>query len=194
MLIYAAIEDAIIARIKAASDSGALGYRLAHVDSYGGEFDDETFFTQFRKFPAVWVTVGGSKPKVVSARKAMRSPTIAVMVGTRNVRGERSTRHGTVSEPGSYQLLDDVCRLLDGSDLGLAISALELGADRTLFNTRMGNEARSVLAVEISTTFTWTQPDQEAGAPDLTNIGLRYYLKPGDDVEDASDTIALASP
>lgn len=31
MLIYAQIEDAVIARVKAASDNGALGYRLAQV-------------------------------------------------------------------------------------------------------------------------------------------------------------------
>lgn len=43
--------------------SDARGYRLADVASYTGEFDDETFFTTVRKFPAVWVTVGGSKPQ-----------------------------------------------------------------------------------------------------------------------------------
>ena len=98
MLIYAQIEDAVIARIKAASDSGALGYRLADVASYGDEFDDETFFTAVRKFPAVWVTVGGSKPQRKSARVWTMAPVIAVMVGSRSVRGERFTRRGAVGE------------------------------------------------------------------------------------------------
>lgn len=191
MLLYAQIEDGIIALIQAASASNSLGYRLTQVGSYGGEFDDESFFTQFRKFPAVWVTVGGSKPRRISARKWELSPTIAVMVGTRNVRGERQTRHGTVNEPGSYQLLQDVRLLLAGQTLGLPIEALSIGPDRTLFNTRQGAEARSVLAAEFFTRFVFTAPENTAGIPDLTRIGLHYYLKPGDDTEDANDEITL---
>jgi phage gp37-like protein len=193
MLIYAQIEDAIIARIKAASDTGALGYRLAEVASYGGEFDDEAFFTQVRRFPAVWVTVGGSKPQRKSARVWIYSPVVAVMVGARNVRGERFTRHGSVGEPGTYQLLQDVTDLLAGQKLGLPIEPLSPGADRTLFNVKQGNEARSVFAREFGTFFIY-QVDAEAGnaaAPDLTGINLRYYIKPGDDTQDASDELLL---
>ena len=191
MLIYAAIEDAIIARLQAASDSNALGYRLAEIASYGGEFDDETFFTQVRKFPAIWVTVGGAKPKPISARKTLYTLTIAVMVGTRNVRGERQTRHGAVNTPGSYQLLDDVRRLLSGQAFGLAIAPLRTGADRTLFNTKLGSQARSVLAAEFATDYTFTVDDQDGDLPDLERIGLHYLLKPGDDAEDSSDSITL---
>ena len=196
MLIYAAIEDAIIARLQTASDSGALGYRLAEIASYGGEFDDETFFTQVRKFPAAWVTIGGAKPRPLSARKILYTLTIAVMVGTRQVRGERSTRRGSVNEPGSYQLLNDVRRLLAGQSFGLDIAPLRPGADRTLFNTRLGAQARSVLAAEFATDYTFTidDPDSADSLPDLTRIGLHYNLKPGDDLEDASDQITLAAP
>jgi phage gp37-like protein len=193
MLIYAAIEDAIIARIQAASDTNALGYRLAQIGSYGGEFDDETFFTQFRKFPAVWVTVGGSKPKRAGARTWLLSPTIAVMVGTRTVRGERQTRHGSVTEPGSYQLLEDVRNLLVGQALGLAIAPLAVGNDRTLYNTRQGAEARSVLAAEFHTSCTYAPPDPDAAAADLALVGLNYYLRPGDEIADAVDTVTLAA-
>lgn len=194
MLAYAQLEDAIIERIRAASESGALGYRLAEVGSYGGQFDDEAFFTQFRKFPAIWVTVGGSKPQRITARKWQIRPVVAVMVGTRNVRGERHTRHGSVREVGTYQLLEDVRNLLTGQSLGLSIDPLSLGADRTLFNTRVGAEALSVFAAEFHTAFTYVTPDPDADAGDYTEIGLRYYLQPGDDTADASDTIPLATP
>lgn len=189
MLIYAQLEDAVIARVKNASDSNALGYRLAHVDSYGGEFDDETFFTQFRKFPAVWVTVGGDKPKRVSAKVWECALTLAVMVGARNVRGERFTRHGSVGEAGTYQLAQDVRDLLSVQDFDQLVAPLALGPTRTLFNTRQGNEARSVLAIEFTTTYTYRPPEPDEA--DLTGINLRYYLKPGDDVEDATDTLTL---
>lgn len=191
MLIYAALEDAIIARLQAASDSGQLGYRLAQVASYGGEFDDEAFFTQFRKFPAVWVTVGGAKAKSIGAKKTLLQPTLAVLVGTRNVRGERQTRHGTLDEPGSYQLLEDVRRLLAGQTFDLAIAPLRPGADRTLFNVKMGNEARSVLSAEFMTSFVFTIDEETTLLPDMTSIDLKYYIKPGDDVQDAHDVVTL---
>lgn len=189
MLIFAQLEDAAIARVTDASDRNALGYRLAHVDSYGGEFDDETFFTQFRKFPAVWFTVGGDKPRRISAKVWECTLTLAAMVGTRNVRGERFTRHGAVGEPGSYQLAQDVRDLLVGQGFDALVAPLDLGPLRTLFNTRQGNEARSVLAVEFTTRYTYRLPEEDPG--NLTGIDLRYYLKPGDDVEDATDAVAL---
>lgn len=194
MLIYAQIEDAIIARLRAASDGGVLGYRLAEVASYGGEFDDDAFYASVRKFPAVWVTVGGSKPVRKSARVWVCAPAVVVMVGARSVRGERFTRHGAVGEPGSYQILQDVTDLLASQTLGLPIEPLALGADRTLFNTRMGNEARSVLAREFVSFFRYSPPDGDAAAGDLTGINLRYYLMPGDDAPDASDSLTLPLP
>jgi phage gp37-like protein len=192
MLIFAALEDAIIARVTGASESNALGYRLAHVGSYGGEFDDETFFTQFRKFPAIWLTVGGDKPRRLSARTWQCGLTVAVMVGTRNVRGERFTRRGAVGEVGSYQLLQDVRDLLAGQSLGLGISPLSLGPVRTLFNTRAGSEARSVMAVEFNADYTYQVPEPVAG--NYLGIDLNYVLKPGDDVIDASDALPLSAP
>lgn len=189
MLIFAQLEDAVIDRVKNASDSNALGYRLASIGSYGGEFDDETFFTQFRKFPAVWVTVGGDKPRKISAKAWECNLTLAVMVGTRNVRGERFTRQGAVGEVGSYQLAQDVRDLLVGQDFGRMVSALDPGPLRTLFNTRQGSEARSVLALEFAARYTYRPPEPELG--EYTGINQRYYLKPGDDIEDASDTVTL---
>lgn len=189
MLIFAQLEDAVIARVKNASDINALGYRLASVGSYGGEFDDETFFTQFRKFPAVWVTVGGDKPKKISAKAWECNLTLAVMVGSRNVRGERFTRHGAVGEVGSYQMAQDVRDLLAMQDFERMVSALDPGPIRTLFNTRQGSEARSVLAVEFTTRYTYRPPEPELG--EYTGINQRYYLKPGDNIEDATDVITL---
>lgn len=191
MLIYAALEDAAIARIRGASDANALGYRLAEVASYGGEFDDETFFTQVRKFPAAWVTVGGDKPKRISAKVWQCSLTLAIMVGTRNVRGERSARRGAINEPGSYQLLQDVRDLLAGQQLGLDITPLALGPVRTLFNTRVGKEARSVFSHEFFADYTYRTPEEDPG--NYTGVDLRYYLKPGDDVADATDAVSLAT-
>lgn len=192
MLIYAALEDAVIARLQGASDANALGYRFAQVASYGGEFDDETFFTAVRKFPAAWITVGGDKPKKISAKTWQCGLKLAVMVGTRNVRGERSTRRGTISEPGSYQLAQDVRDLLVNQSLGIeGLTPLSLGPIKTLFNTRVAKEARSVLGIEFDAAYTYRQPEDDPGS--YAGIDIQYYLKPGDDVADATDTVALGT-
>lgn len=187
MLIFAQLEDAAIARIKAASDTNALGYKVPEIASYGGQLDDDTLFQAVRRLPAVWVTVGGDRPARRLGRKTVLGLTLAVMVATRNVRGERATRHGTVGEPGTYQMVEDVRDLLTGQAMGLAIAPLRVGAVRTLYNTRQGNEARSVFALEFSTDYTYTPP--EDAALDLNVIGLNYYLQPDDGVLDASDVI-----
>lgn len=191
MLIYASIEDAVIDRILVASQSNALGYRLAEVTSYGGEFDDEAFWNQVRRFPAVWVTVGGEKVRRLSANRYQCQPTIAVMVGARNVRGEISTRHGSADDVGSYQIADDVRTLLSGQSLGLTIKPLEPGAVRTLFNTRMGREACSVIAVEFATEYVYTPPDPQASDTDLLRVRLATRVVPGDAVDEAVDLINL---
>lgn len=189
MLIYAQLEDAVIDRIKTASDNNVLGYRLASIGSYGGEFDDEAFFTQFRKFPAAWVTVGGDAPKKLGAKTWECTVKLAVMVGARNVRGERFTRHGSVGEVGTYQMAQDVRDILVAQSFNGMVSGLDLGPQRTLFNTRMGNEARSVLSQEFTARYTYRAPEESVG--EYTGINQRYYLKPGDDVADAEDVIVL---
>lgn len=190
MLIYAQLEDAIITRVKAAQAAGTMGYRLAHIDSYGGEFDDQAFWDQFRRFPAVWVTVGGERAEPLSARDSRCTIKAAVMVGTRSPRGERLARRGFVGQPGSYQILDDIRQLLGGRRLGLDIGPLRPAATRTLYNARIGDQGLSVLALELEAVYTWTAPrDEPAAAPDLTGIELRYLVKPGDDDVDAVDYI-----
>nr|WP_255680832.1 phage protein Gp37 [Azonexus sp. R2A61] len=193
-MIYAQLEDQVIARVKAASDSNALGYRLAHVESYGGEFDDDTFFTQFRRFPAVWVTVGGDKPKRLGPTKWQCALQLAVMVGARSPRGERNARRGSVEAVGAYQMQQDVRDLLTNQDLGLPIARLAPGASRTLFNTRIAGNGLAVFAQEFATSYTYTPPDGAETVPDITAIGLRYYLKPGDEQPDLEDLLTLGNP
>lgn len=189
MLIYAELEDAVIARIEAAREGGALGYHVPFIGSYGGEFDADTFWESFRQFPAVWVAVGGESGRQVGARDRQCTVKLAVMVGARSPRGERWARRGLAGAVGTYQLLQDVRDLLGGRTLGLGISPLRVGATRTLYNTKIGADGLSVLAQELEADYTWTVPHDESAAPDLTSIALRYRLTPGDDTDDAVDVV-----
>jgi phage gp37-like protein len=196
------IEDAIIARIKAvASASPGLGYQLPTVESYGGELDDD-LAAVVRKFPAVWVTFAGSgksRPSSTARNKWITPATFVVMVGARNVRGERATRQGlkvdgVLKEVGVYQMLHDVGLLLINNDLGLPVGNLKPGATRTLFNTKLNGQAMAVFAREWHTEFIETQPREPIDPTDpmWLSLGINYYLKPGDAVADASDLTTLS--
>lgn len=195
------IEDAIIAHIQAAAAATpGLGYKLPVVASYGGELDDD-LASVVRSFPAVWVTYAGSgKPRPYSTHRGkwITPCTFAVMVGARNVRGERSTRHGltvggVIKEVGAYQMLKDLGLLLLNQDFGLAIKNLVPGATKTLFNTKLNGQALAVFAREWHTEFVEEQPRVpiDPSDPMWLSLGINYYLKPGDAVADASDTVTL---
>lgn len=199
--MIATIEDAIIAHIKAAaSATPGLGYKLPNVASYGGELDDD-LAQVVRSFPAVWVTYAGSgKPRPYStARGKWIVPcTYAVMVGSRNVRGERSTRHGltvggVIKEVGAYQMLHDLGLLLLNQDFGLAIKNLVPGATKTLYNTKLNGQALAVFAREWHTEFVEEQPRVPIDPTDpmWLKLGINYYLAPDDGKADASDTVTL---
>lgn len=193
MLVYADIEDAIIARVQAAQTAGTLGYRLPHIGSYGGEFDDDAFWTQFRSFPAVWVTIGGETVERLGRRARRATVRGAVMVGARSARGERFARRGVTGEPGSYQILDDVRQLVTGVGLVAKCEAIEPGRVTTLYNTRIGRDGLSVLALEISTRYDFEVPETLlSDTSDLTKIVLSYCLE-SSEVPGAQDEILRPS-
>lgn len=196
------VEDAIIARIKAAaSATPGLGYKLPTVESYGGELD-ENLEAVIRKFPAVWVTFAGCKASVkakTAGDKWKTQATFVTMCGARNVRGERATRQGVkvggvIKEVGVYQMLKDVAALLSGNDLGLQITRLQPGAIRTLFNTKIGNQGLAVFAREWHCEFTEGQPREQIdpSSGDFLKFGIGYYSQPDDGVADVSSVVNLS--
>lgn len=199
--MYDLIEDAMIARITAAaSATPGLGYTLEQVASYGGELDDELDIV-VRKFPAIWVTFAGCRASIKenSAGTKWRTPaTFVTMCGSRNVRGERSTRQGVkvagvLKEVGAYQMLKDVSLLLAGNDLGLAITRLRPGAIKTLYNTRLRGKGLAVFAREWHCDFIETQPHEQIDPTSVNwlSVGINYYLQPDDGVVDASGIVTL---
>ena len=191
------IEDAILARIRAAND-GRLGYRIATLETYGGEFDDE-LAQVVRRLPGLWVVyAGGGKPvSYGSSKTKWKMPaTFAVMVGARSVRGEPFSRRGVESagavlEVGSYRMLEDARRILLNQDFNLPIARFEPGAVKTLYNVRMNGLVLSVFAQEWHTAFIVEPESADAGNPDWLRIGLNYHLAPDDGKADASDLVTL---
>lgn len=191
------IEDGILSRVTAAND-GRLGYKIATIDTYGGEFDDE-LAQVIRQLPGVWaVYAGGGKPVPygTSKEKWKVPATFAVMAGARSVRSEPFSRRGlevagTVLEVGAYRMLDDIRRILLNQDFGLEIARFEPGAVKTLYNLKMNGVAMSVFAQEWHTAFIIGPESTAATDPDWLRIGMNYYLAPDDGKADASDLTTL---
>jgi phage gp37-like protein len=196
-LTLEAIEDAMKARITAASSSGQLGYRINSVATYAGEFDDLTSLAAvIRALPGVWLVLDAlGKPERKGADKWKVPATFVVMVGARNPRSAEAARHGSQTvrglEPGSYRMLQDMWDLFAGQDMGIAVEAFKPGKTVTVFQTRVQNEGISVLGLELHTSFmrVGQATKDEANAPELKAVGFNYYLKPGDDVPDATDNV-----
>jgi phage gp37-like protein len=198
------VEDAIIARIQAAAAATpGLGYKIPVVESYGGELDGgpDELATVIRKFPAVWVTFAGCRAstKMTTSGGKWKTPaTFVTMCGSRNVRGERATRHGltvggVIKEVGAYQMIKDVSFLLAGNDLGLGITRLKPGAIRTLFNTRLKGQGLAVYAREWHCELIETQPREQIDptSGDFLKVGISYYLQPDDGNADSSGVVQL---
>lgn len=198
--MIAAVEQAIIARIKAASDAGVLGYRFRQVESYGGQLDQVS--TVVKATPAAWVILRGLRPGTDVAGDAFRvAATFAVMVAAKNARNERAARHGAAGDVGAYQLAMDVRALLIGHQLGLEIERLAPGAVNILAVPGRGSLA--VLACEFTTA--WIEeaaPADGGNIADFTTFHADWDIPPlgnatpplpADD-PDATDTVTLQEP
>ncbi|MGH7027377.1 phage protein Gp37 [Brevundimonas sp.] len=150
----AEIENAILARLQAAGDQSVLGYRFRTLESYPEEFDAylKNTIKAGHVFPGAWVVFGGWRRPTDAGSSLNAEAVFMVVVAARNLRNEKSQRHGaTDKEVGSYQLLLDVSRLLHGQRLGLDIGALQLGPCRSVRPTQTITENQlSVYALEFS--------------------------------------------
>lgn len=187
--MIAVIENAMIAALTAAQ----WDWRPRVCESYAGQLDDDNLDSVLRAFPAIWLAYAGSPaPKHIGARKWRVDVKFAVMVGAQHLR-EQAARQGSTADVGTYQMLADVQAALLYKDFGLAIDFLKPGAIRTLYNTRVAGQGLSVMSQEWTTAFIvelpapGTRPDA-----DWLQTNFEYFLKPGDAVADASDTITMS--
>jgi len=192
--MIAAIENGIIARLRAASDAGVLGYAYRHLGSYPTDWDMYLKEAQIN-CPAAWVTFGGWSSVDKSRSGTRVRGSFGLVVAAMNHRNEVATRHGqataTGTEVGSYQMVLDACGLLLDHDLGLSITGLELGSCQFVRPSAAIIERKwSMLAVQFTTQFQiaptatgdddlndfrtfdvrWESPDSQALAHDIITL------------------------
>lgn len=138
---------------------------VREIKTYGGEFDED-ITTVIKCFPAIWITFDGSStPTRISHNKTEYPVKFVVLVGAQSLRNEEAQRQGAGTDIGTYQMLDNVQRLLTNNDLssqGLkGIAPLKLGRTKTIFNTSTRNQSISVLAQEFTTQYVITASDRD---------------------------------
>lgn len=147
-----AIENAIIARLQAASDGDVLGYTFRTLETYGGQFDEQRL-AELVQFPAAYVVFLGDRHMAEYGAADEYKATFAVILASTNYRNEQAARHGAAGDVGTYQLIADARALLKRKSFGLEIGGLEPGPARSLFSGQIKQRRASVYAVEFTTTY-----------------------------------------
>lgn len=182
--IFAQVQAGMIGALRAASaaDGMPLGFRFRQVASYGDQYDDNGLRRVVADFPAAWVVFTGERAVREIAPDAWSADgEFSVLVGAKLLSSEAAGREGRGGEPGSYQLIDAVRRVLLGQSFGLDIAPLVPMPVRALTNDVTAKSLLSVYIVPFRTrytveavvdfddfaigTFTWRRPESD-GAPE----------------------------
>lgn len=182
------IEDAILARIKAAAASNAIDWTPKTLEVYSGQLGNDDYRRVVKTFPAVLVTFAGEpKPEQVGGGKYRHSPTFTVFVCQENRRNGETSKKGVLGKVGTLQMLKDVSGLCIRETFGLDIAKIKPGAVRSMVQT----SSASIYAIELHTTFDEASHYAPAsGLYDFTNFTSKWDIPPHGTI-DATDTLTL---
>lgn len=196
---FGRVELAIIERLKAVSKLGVLGYHLRTVETLPIDVDDK-LKNYVGQLPAAWTVFGGWRTLSQNRVGSLVEARFSVVVAAQNQRGEPASRlGGGPGEVGSYQMLNDVVRLLVGSSLGLDIAALELGPSSVLYSGPILGELKaSILAASFTTRLTITpwSPDQLAAQDvgDFAELAADWRQPPSETELQTLTTLPIQEP
>ena len=187
------VEAALLERLRGASRP----YAGLTVESYGAQLDDETF-AWLRTVPACWVTFDQiASVKRISRRRLRVAATFEVLAAQRALVTNQARLGGTVDarDVGIYQLLEDNKLALANQRLGLGIDPITPGAVRAVMKGQVQRDAMAIYAQQFATSWVEEIPDDElASDGTLIRVGLHYFIKPGDEVEDTTDELTTTIP
>lgn len=192
------IELAILARVRAASDQNALGYRLPTIASYAGETDDD-LATRIKAFPAVWVHYAGSSFSERGGGQHQAESTFAVIAASKNAGGEEARRHGDQRKPGAYRIALDCLGLLAGQTLGLDIQPFKPRRIVSIGGRKLAQKQIAPYMLELRVLHGFPAVRLAGGIADFATFHADWDLPPIGNVTpplpaanaDASDTVEL---
>lgn len=196
----AAIENAMLERLRLAGEQDVLGYRFRTLESYPEDFDLylKEKIKGDRAFPAAWAVFGGWRRVTDQASTVDVEAVFMMVVAAQNLRNETAQRHGAGDkEVGSYQLLIDVAQLLHGQRLGLDIGQLKLGPCRSVRpDQTIKDRQLSVYALEFAVAMPIEvgQSFGPAGLGDFSTFNANWDLPPIGGVDADADAPGVQLP
>ncbi len=134
--------------------------------------------------PAVAVSVEEGTFEARGQKSFKTSTTVYVELEFKNLRSEEDRRKG------AFPILLAIIQFLMLQDFDLVIDPLVPVRWRNVTDEEDFKKATMRVQIIFKTGFTITKTDDEV-VTDLLRVGLNYYLKPGDDIKDASDLLTL---
>ncbi len=198
--MIAAIENAMLARLKAAADAGALGYVWKLLETYPQRWDALMKDKMEFRGPGAWASFAGlSDVQRLDGGGSRAKAHFGLVVAASNLRNETATRHGggSPAEPGSYQLLADATGLLVGQDLGLDIDRLILVEAQLvdLAGTEWGKRNVSMWALHLTTMIELAPLDFAADAPvDFETFHANWDVRPFGGIDAAPGAPGIQLP
>jgi hypothetical protein len=168
--MIAEIEDKIIQRLK------DKGLQVRDIDEQKG--------IEGIPQPAVYVATEEGKFERITQSTFRQTINIFLYIVFKHLKSEKDRRRGI------YPILEGIIGILMLQDMGLRIEPLVPRGFRNITDDDTARAGMMAYQVEFETSYTIVRMEEEV-ATDLLRVGLNYYLKPGDDVVDASDTITL---
>jgi hypothetical protein len=172
--MLSAIEEGTVARIKA-----KLTAASAKIDVQRG----------IEGIPqqAVYVSAEEGTFTRVTDDVLRQTVTIFVDVVFSNVQSEAQRRKGI------YPIMEGVLLCLFGQKLGLAITPLVPKSFRNTTTEELKSKGLIAYSLELSTSYHIKRIDDEA-VTDLFYVGLKYFLQPDDENEDAEEIVIVQTP
>lgn len=196
--MIAQIELAMIAALKAAGDSGVLGYKWRTLETYPDEWDAYLKEKVNWAAPAAWAVFAGARNVDLTGTAVLvDGAQFGLVVAAENLRNETMTRHGgpIPAEPGSYQLAMDALAILSGNSLGLNIRAL---MPRSLHLVRPFDALKerkvSMMALTFETAFEVTPIPDVENLDDFATLHLDWDVPPFGRVDGDLDTPGVQLP
>lgn len=197
--MIASVENAILSRLKMASDNDVLGYKYRTLTTSAVEWDAMLKETPGAlSGPAAWVIFLGAGREVSDEASPRFTLSFLLVVLAENQRNEEEfRRHGDGRNVGTYQMIWDAAALLGSQKFGLDIGTMKIGNIRTLARSEAIKENKiALLALELSTTVCGPSPILADGdLADFISTDLAWDFAPKrDGAADAHDLVILQEP
>ena len=183
----AAIEDYLVAQVKAAFDG-----RLKAVESLPADWDNDTFKRLLRQTPGVFVVFGGGQrdSSETDDGRVVIQGKWGLIAATTHASGELARRRGDNREIGAYEIVERLCDLFEGHDVPDQ-GALSFVGIENLFTGDLEKQGAAIYGVEFTLPMYVTAGQSGVSLDNFVTFHADFDTAPQDGQIDAADTVQL---